>query len=134
MLGNAAGPAPERQRCEVSVAQEENPIHEVPDAGELVRRDDGRDATFRRLVHGTSDGYDSSRRRGVVDEHDLARTRRRVPNVRRAGHSQQTRVPEVLDRARIGAPEAGKALEQSGGAGTPSAASAPLRKRKERST
>ena len=105
----------------MTVAQQERPVHEVADAGKLVRRDDGRDAVLRRLAHGASDGGGSARMRGVVDEHDLARARRRVPNVRRAGHSQQTRVPEVLDRARIDAPEAGKALEQSGGAGTPSA-------------
>jgi len=71
----------------MAVAQKENPVHEVTDAGELVRRDDGRDAAFR-LVHGASDWSGCVRTRGVVDEHDVPRVSGGLSTVRRAPGSQ----------------------------------------------
>ena len=102
----------EWERREVSVAQQESAIHEAADAGELVRCDDGGDAAVRRLTHGARERGLHSRMHGFVDEHDVTRTRGRVSSDRRAGARQQTRALEVLDRARIDAPEAGEAMEQ----------------------
>jgi hypothetical protein len=65
----------------MSVAQQEGAIDEVAHAGELVRGDDGRDASLRRLVHGASDEDGSVRRRGIVDEHEVTRRGRGVRQV-----------------------------------------------------
>ena len=78
----------ERQRREMTVAEQKGAVHEVADAGELVGGNDGRDALRRGLVHGASDGDDAAPMHVVVDEHDVARAWRCVPNVRRRGDSQ----------------------------------------------
>jgi hypothetical protein len=67
----------------MTVAEQKGTIHEVTNAGELVGGDDGGDTVLRRFVHGASDGNGSAPMCGVVDEHDVARSRCCEPNVRR---------------------------------------------------
>jgi hypothetical protein len=104
----------------MTVAQQERAIHEVPHAGQLVRGDDRRDAALPRFVYGAMQRDGRSRRRGIIDQHDVVSARRGVRGVRRAGGRQETRELAVLDRARVDTAEASETLEQSGRAGTTS--------------
>ena len=105
----------------MSVAQQEGSLDEMANAGQLVRGEDGRDAGFRRLVHGAGDGRDAFSRRGVVDEHDVACARPCIASARRRGGRPQPRALAVLDGSRVDAAEAGEALEQRRRSGAPSA-------------
>jgi hypothetical protein len=96
----------------MSVAQQERAVHEVADAGELVRGDDRRDAVLGRFMHRARQREDRFRWRGIIDEHDVVGTRRRVRYVRRAGRGEETRALAMLDRARVDATQPRETLQQ----------------------
>jgi len=105
----------------VPVAQEEGPVDKVADPGELVRRDDGRDATLGRLVHRSGDGRSAFEMSGIIEKHDVAHVRCRTPSVRHGRDGHQARLLAMLDCAGVDAAEAGETVEQRGRSRSPSA-------------
>jgi hypothetical protein len=98
----------------MTVAQKERAIHEVAHAGQLVRGDDRGDTVLRRFMYGTMQRDGCSRRRGIIDQHDVVNASRGMRSVRRAGGRQETRELAVLDRTRVDAAETSETLEQRG--------------------
>jgi len=101
----------------MSVAQQERAVHEVADAGELVRGDDRRDAVLGRFMHRAAKREDCVRWRRIIDQHDVVGTSRRVRHARRAGSGEETRALPVLDRTGVDAAQPREAVEQRRRAG-----------------
>lgn len=113
MLGDAGGAGRVVEGVETAVVQEEDAVGDVTDAGERVSRDDEGPGSVA-LADGEWGSRPVAGEQGVVDEKESIGVSESVVQVSRF---DEERVQGELDRAGVGAAEAGEAVQQRGGAG-----------------